>query len=87
MANGGNGTDHGSSQPVLYFGKHVNNAITGNNPVIPDKVTVYDNLELQYDYRSVFTSVLQQWLGAPADVVRSVLPGNFPQVPIVNKES
>jgi uncharacterized protein (DUF1501 family) len=83
MANAGNGTDHGSSQPMLYFGHGIKGGITGANPIIPDKVNGTDNLALQYDYRSVFGSVLKQWAGAPSQVVNDVWGGNFPDIKMI----
>jgi uncharacterized protein (DUF1501 family) len=83
MSNAGNGTDHGSSQPIMVFGNQIKGGITGKNPLIPEKATTYDNLDLQYDYRAVFASVLKQWAGASDEVIQSVLPGNFPQIDIV----
>ena len=83
MANGSNGTDHGSSQPIMFFGKQINNTVIGNNPELPITATAYDNLNLQFDYREVFTSVLQQWLGAPPAVVNAVLPGKAGNIEII----
>lgn len=83
MANGSNGTDHGSSQPIMFFGKQINNTVIGNNPELPVTATAYDNLNLQFDYREVFTSVLQQWLGAPPAVVNAVLPGKAGNIEII----
>ncbi len=84
MANAGNGTDHGSSQPLFYFGANVHAGITGSNPVINDNITANDNLALQYDYRAVFGSLLKQWAGASAAAVSEALPGNFPEIKIFN---
>jgi hypothetical protein len=55
------GTDHGSAAPLFVFGKDVNPVIIGNNPTIPNSVTVQDNLPMEYDFRQVYASVLQQW--------------------------
>ena len=84
MANAGNGTDHGSSQPLFYFGANVHAGITGTNPVINDNITANDNLALQYDYRGVFGSLLRQWAGASAASVSEALPGSFPDIKLVN---
>ena len=82
MSNASYGTDHGSSQPILFFGSNIKRGITGTNPVIPEKVTVNDNLTLQYDYRTIYKSVLKQWFGASDEVVSSVLFGKFPEIEI-----
>jgi len=68
ISNASYGTDHGSSQPIIFFGKNTNAGIIGVNPVIPDKVTVEDNLPLQYDFRSVYASLLENWL-VPANLL------------------
>ena len=61
-----NGTDHGSIAPVFIFGNKVNSAVLGSNPVIPE-INPRDwnqkELELQFDFRSIFSSVLDQWMG------------------------
>lgn len=82
VSTSGLGTDHGSTQPVIYFGADIDSQIIGHNPVIPDKVTVDDNLPLQYDFKAVYASVLRQWFGAGSDVIHSVLPGDFAPVNI-----
>ena len=78
------GTDHGEAAPVILFGKAINHGITGANPVIPDLVSNNDNLEMQYDFRQVYASVLRQWFGVPQDVLDAVLLQNFQVLPIVD---
>jgi len=86
MSNASYGTDHGSSQPLLFFGSQIKGGILGTNPVIPEKITVNDNLVLQYDYRSVYASVLKNWFEAPETAVNEILYGNFPQLQIFKDE-
>lgn len=69
------GTDHGTAVPMFLFGKHVNGGVLGTNPVlgkIPNPVTladVKDNLEMQFDYRRVYGTILRDWFGAtPAEL-------------------
>lgn len=83
MSNAGNGTDHGSSQPIVYFGSSIKSEIIGANPDIPENATVYDNLSLQFDYRAVFSSVLKNWLGASDLIINSVFPDNFPEIRLI----
>jgi uncharacterized protein (DUF1501 family) len=82
MSNSSYGTDHGSTQPIMFFGKSVNPGIIGTNPIIPDKVTVDDNLPKQFDFRSVYNSILKDWAGGTTAVVEDVLLGNFPEVKV-----
>jgi len=84
VSTSGLGTDHGSSQPILYFGANIDKQLIGKNPVIPDKITVEDNLPLQHDFKSVYSSVLRQWFKAPEDVIKQVLPGKYEDIAIFN---
>lgn len=84
VSTSGLGTDHGSTQPILFFGANIDSQIIGHNPVIPDKVTVEDNLPLQYDFKSVYTSILKQWYNAPDAIVKEVLLGDFPVLEMYN---
>jgi uncharacterized protein (DUF1501 family) len=51
------------------FGKNVIPGIIGSNPEIPASVSYQDNLAMQYDYRSVYAAVLEDWLGANSQQV------------------
>jgi uncharacterized protein (DUF1501 family) len=82
-SNASGGTDHGAAAPVFYFGNAIKPGITGSNPVIPEKVTVNDNVPMQYDFRSLYASVLQSWFNMPVQEVQQILMGEFPLVPIV----
>lgn len=64
--NGSLGTDHGNLAPMFLFGNGVDPGVHGTNL---DLVQVNDdgNLpddEMQFDYRRVFRTVIQDWLGA-----------------------
>ncbi len=56
------GTDHGTSTPVLLFGTGLNPGIYGPNPNLSDLHN--GNLKYNIDYRQIYTSVVQDWLGA-----------------------
>ena len=77
-SNASNGCDHGTSAPVILFGTQLKDGIIGTNPEIPGKVDVYDNLQLQTDFRSVYASVLKGWFRVPEEEVNATLLGNFP---------
>ena len=84
VSTSGYGTDHGSSQPVLFFGSDIQNNLIGHNPIIPENITVDDNLPLQFDFKSVYSSVLSEWYKAPKEVINQVLPGNFQTLNMFN---
>lgn len=82
-SNASGGTDHGAAAPVFYFGSAVRAGVIGANPQLPTAATVNDNIAMQHDFRSVYATVLQQWLNLPAADVQRVLMGQFPLLPMV----
>jgi hypothetical protein len=82
-SNGGYGTDHGSSLPIILFGKNVQSGILGANPTISEMTTVADNLPMQYDFRSIYASVLSQWFCVSPDDLNTILLKNYQTLPIL----
>lgn len=68
IENGDLGTDHGTAAPMLLFGPAIEPGITGTNVNLVnldgDQLASY-----QHDYRQVYTTVLQDWLGAGDDAL------------------
>ncbi len=56
-SNGSYGTDHGTGAPMYLFGKGVQPGVTGK---VPDLTK--DNVDMQYDYRQVYASILRDWM-------------------------
>jgi uncharacterized protein (DUF1501 family) len=83
-SNASGGTDHGSAAPMFLFGRNMIGGMTGNNPFIPPNVTVGENLPFQYDFRSVYASVLQQWFCVPEDTLQQVMLKNFQAIPLIS---
>ena len=81
-SNGSMGTDHGSAAPLFVFGKNVRPGIVGNNPYIPGTASVNDNIPYQYDFRSIYASILQQWFCVNATDLETIMLRNFPQIPL-----
>ncbi len=80
------GTDHGAAAPVIVFGKNVIPGIIGSNPTIPGSVTVNDNIPMQYDFRQIYASVLEDWFEAPVTKTDStLLLKHFDTLAIFNK--
>ena len=77
------GSDHGSGAPMVFFGKKVNPTVIGNSPVLPATATSNDNIPMQHDFRQVYASILQDWLGMSVNDTTSVLNNvNYPTLPI-----
>lgn len=77
------GTDHGAAAPLFLFGKKVNPGITGNNPTIPAAASVNDNVPMQYDFRSIYASVLQDWFCVDNTTLQTIMLQNFQKLPIL----
>lgn len=61
--NGDWGTDHGTSGPMMVIGKAVKPGVTGTNPNLAN-IRHNRFIGYQHDYRQVFATLLQDWLGA-----------------------
>jgi uncharacterized protein (DUF1501 family) len=66
IANGSVGTDHGTAAPMFLFGNGVNPTVLGANAVIPAAANGNSQVPLQFDFRQVYRSVLQDWFCLPA---------------------
>ena len=80
--NGTFGTDHGTLSPIFVFGNGVRAGVTGTN--VDLSPTAISNGQLTKmlggginDYRQVFTTILQDWLGADQNIINSTLFGNY----------
>lgn len=82
-ANGSNGTDHGTSAPVFTFGENINSIVVGNSPDLPSNAGTRDNLPMQYDFRSVYASILAGWFCADQATLDEALLKNFQELPLV----
>ncbi|MCV9386303.1 DUF1501 domain-containing protein [Reichenbachiella ulvae] len=84
VSNASLGTDHGSAAPMFFFGNHLNGGVLGQNPNIHTGQTYEDNLEMQYDYRQLYASVLDQWFGADSSVLNATLYRGYDTLPIIS---
>lgn len=83
-SNDSDGTDHGAAAPLFLFGDKVKPQLLGVNPTIPAVVDPKDSLPMQYDFRSVYGSVLMDWFCIPEETVKTLLFDNFQHLPILN---
>ena len=83
-SNDSGGTDHGSAAPLFLFGKNVRGGVFGNNPNIPATVNVNDNVPYQYDFRTVYNSILQNWFCVSATAQTEILTKQYPTLPLIN---
>lgn len=83
LSNASFGTDHGIAAPMLLFGKPVAGGISGTNPTIPATVTSRDNVAMQHDFRSVYATLLRDWMRLDATTTDQVMRRTFPTLPLV----
>lgn len=81
-SNASMGTDHGAAAPVILFGKNIRPGVRGSSPIIPTNVTVNDNIPFQFDFRSIYASILNQWFCVKQDALQTILFRNFQNIPI-----
>ncbi len=86
-SNSSGGTDHGVAAPLFIFGKKANALVLGTSPNIPVNVTDNDNVAMQYDFRSVYSSLLQQWLCVRPTDIQEIMLQNFENLPIIESLS
>ncbi len=71
--NGSDGTDHGTLAPMMVFGKSVKSGVYGTNVNLSNLTNDSQLQGMQFDYRQVFTTILQDWLGASEDVLMETM--------------
>ena len=81
-SNASTGTDHGAAAPMFVFGTKVNPGVSGVNPTIPTTATVNDNIPMQFDFRSVYSSILQNWFCVDNTTLETIMLQNFQQLGI-----
>ncbi len=83
-SNASGGTDHGAAAPLFLFGKNLRGGVFGTNPDLPVTATVNDNIPYQYDFRSVYNSIIQNWFCVSETNALQVMYKQFPILPIIN---
>ena len=75
--NGSAGTDHGTSGPVFLAGTHIQSGLIGSYPSLTDLVD--GDLKMTVDFRRVYATVLEDWLGLAS---KNALNGTFERMPL-----
>ncbi|MDW8079846.1 MAG: DUF1501 domain-containing protein [Thermoguttaceae bacterium] len=74
--NGRHGTDHGAATSLFVFGKAVQGGLVGKHPSLYQ--LDQGGLIHHTDFRAVYKSLLEDWLGVPAEPVLGPVPGPVP---------
>jgi uncharacterized protein (DUF1501 family) len=78
--NGNQGTDHGTAAPLFVMGNAVTGGIYGEPPDLGN-LDQTGNLKFTIDFRQVYATVLDRWLGAPSQAILGGSFGNQPFLP------
>lgn len=76
------GTDHGTAAPLLLFGNCVATGILGSNPQISADVEKQEGVPMQYDFRDVYGTILEDWFEVPVAEVKSLLYAGYNKLPL-----
>jgi uncharacterized protein (DUF1501 family) len=70
------GTDHGTIEPLIVIGNPVHGGIYGEQPSLTDLDNA-GNMKFKIDFRSVYGTILDKWLGADS---QSILGAKYDNV-------
>lgn len=76
-SNASGGTDHGTAGPLFFVGTPVKGGLYGERPDLGNLNN--DNLRYTVDFRTVYATVAEGWLGASS---KDLLGGSFEQLPL-----
>jgi uncharacterized protein (DUF1501 family) len=74
--NGSYGTDHGTAAPMFLAGGSIRAGLVGKTPTLDLEE---GDLKRSIDFRQVYATVLEDWLGLPA---QKTLGGEFERLPL-----
>ncbi|MDQ6626485.1 MAG: DUF1501 domain-containing protein [Verrucomicrobiota bacterium] len=77
--NANGGTDHGAAAPMFVLGGAVKPGLLGSHPSLSD--LDFGDLKYNTDFRSVYATILDEWLKAPSE---AVLGRKFPGLPLIS---
>ncbi len=83
-SNASYGSDHGAAAPMIIFGDQALGGVAGDNPMIEQYANPNTNVPMQYDFRSVFSSILKDWFCVNQNTLETVFMQNFQYIPIVS---
>jgi len=81
IVDNGSGTDHGASSVAFVVGEHVKGGVYGTYPSLePSEQEEGGNLKSSMDFRSVYTTILEDWMHLdPVPIVG----GNYEKIPFL----
>lgn len=77
------GTDHGTAAPLMLFGSCVKPGVLGDNAQISVDADPQEGVAMQYDFRSVYATVLKDWIGLDESTIFEVLNPEVQFLPLI----
>ncbi len=74
------GTDHGAAAPLFLAGTRIRAGLHGRAPELDPKLLLNGDIRHSTDFRTVYASLLAQWLGTDP---RAILGSTFPTLPLI----
>ena len=84
--NGSLGTDHGSASVQFLFGEPVNSGVLGADPDF-DVTDGSGDLLYNFDYRQIYSELLEHWFNLAADDATQLLGGRFTPLPLIRNST
>ena len=78
--NGSQGTDHGAAAPMFIVGSNLKAGLLGTEPSLAPTDLLDGDIKYNTDFRSVYASLLQEWLRTNSI---PILGQQFPTLPLV----
>ena len=72
----GNGTDHGSGGGAFLIGERINGGMYSEYPSLAPEKQLSGDLHANHDFRSLYATILDQWIGVNPD---PIVNGHFDQ--------
>jgi uncharacterized protein (DUF1501 family) len=82
--NGSFGCDHGTLAPMYLFGNNIQAGVIGTNVNLSNLTNDNQVQGVQTDYRQVFTTLLQDWLGATPYILEQTMFDGYAKVPAID---
>ena len=84
--NGSSGTDHGTASVQFLFGEPVNSGVLGADPDFDLTDSSGDPI-YTFEYRQIYSELLEHWFAVPKDDVTQLLGGRFIPLPLIRGTS
>jgi uncharacterized protein (DUF1501 family) len=76
------GTDHGAGGGAFVIGDRVNGGLHGAYPSLNLKDLEFGDLRHTYDFRGLYATLLEQWMGVDAS---PIVGGTYEQLPLLSR--